>query len=167
MTRFLKRHPAAMVLLAWFTAGHAHAGCTISSSGLAFGAYPTLGFAGQLGSADVTSTATISVACQGMPASSSYTLALGPSAAGSGNRISTRYLANARGGDPMAFNLFTDANRTVVWGDGVTGALIRGTLDAGGSHSSVAVYGKIPAGQSTLRAGSFQGSMTLTLTYSP
>ena len=167
MTRFPKRHPAAMVLLALSAAGYAHAGCTTSSSGLAFGAYPTLGFAGQLGSADVTSTASISVACQGMPAGSSYTLALGPSAAGSGNRIGTRYLANTRGGDPMAFNLFTDANRTIVWGDGVTGALIRGTLDAGGSHSSVSVYGKIPAGQSTLRAGSFQGSMTITLTYSP
>ncbi|MBC7445253.1 MAG: spore coat protein U domain-containing protein [Polaromonas sp.] len=167
MTRFLKRCPAVMVLLAWFTAGQVQAGCTASSSGLAFGVYPTLGFAGQLGSADVTSTASISIACQGMPAGSFYTLALGPSAAGSGNRIGTRYLANTRGGDLMAFNLFTDANRTVVWGDGVTGALIRGTLDAGGSHSSVAVYGKIPAGQSTLRAGSFLGSMTITLTYNP
>jgi spore coat protein U-like protein len=165
MTRCLKLLPTAMVLLALSTDGHA--GCTTNFSGLAFGAYQTLGSAGTLVSADVTSTASINVTCQGMPAGSSYTLGLGPSAAGSGNRIGTRYLANTRGGDPMAFNLFTDANRTVVWGDGVTGALIRGTLDTGGSHSSVAVYGKIPAGQSTLRAGSFLGSMTITLTYNP
>ena len=165
MTRRLKRLPAAMVLLALSTAGHA--GCSTNVSGLAFGPYQTLGSGGTLVSADVTSTASIHVACQGMPAGSSYTLGLGPSTAGSGNRIDTRYMANTRGGDPMAFNLFTDANRTVVWGDGMTGALIRGTLDTAGSHASVAVYGKIPSGQSTLRAGSFLGSMTLTLTYNP
>jgi spore coat protein U-like protein len=167
ITRFLNLHPGAMVLLALSTAGHAHAGCTTSFSGLAFGAYQTLGSAGQLVSADVISTANINVVCQGMPGSSSYTLGLGPSATGSGNRIGTRYLANTRGGDLMAFNLFADANRTVVWGDGVTGALIRGNLDTVGSHSSVAVYGKIPAGQNTLRAGNFLGSMTITLTYNP
>lgn len=161
MTRLAKHHTAAVVLLAWSLAGCAHAGCTTSFSGMAFGAYATLV------SADVTSTAQIDVICQGMPEGGSYTLALGPSADGVGNRISTRHLANTRGGDLMAFNLFTDANRTAVWGDGVTGALILGTLDAGGRPSSMVVYGKIPAGQRTLRAGSFHGSMTITLTYNP
>jgi len=161
MTRLPKHHPAAIALLAWSMAGYAHAGCTSSSSGMAFGAYTTLV------SADVISAAQIDVVCQGMPDGSSYTLALGPSADGGGDRISTRYLANTRGGDLMVFNLFTDANRTVVWGDGVTGALIHGNLNAGGSPSSMVVYGKIPAGQRTLRAGSFHGSMTVTLTYNP
>lgn len=159
MTQFLKPLTAAIVLLALSTPGHA--GCTTSFSGLAFGAYPTLV------SADVTSSATISIDCQNMPGGSSYTLGLGPSAAGSGNRISTRYLSNTQGGDLMTFNLFTDANRTILWGDGVTGALIRGNLDTGGRQSSVAVYGRIPAGQNTLRAGSFLSSMTITLTYNP
>ena len=155
MNRMPKHHAAVLMLLAWSMAGYAHGGCTTSFSGMAFGAYPTLVLA------DVTSAANIDVICQGVQGGSSYTLALGPSTDGVGNRISTRYLVNTLGGDLMAFNLFTDANRTAVWGDGVTGALIHGNLDAVGSQSSVPVYGKIPAGQHTLRAGSFLGSMTI------
>jgi spore coat protein U-like protein len=37
----------------------------------------------------------------------------------------------------------------------------------GDSNQSQPVYGKIPAGQNTLRAGSFSDSLTMTLTYNP
>jgi spore coat protein U-like protein len=100
----------------------------------------------------------------------SYTLALGASADGTGDRISTRYLANSNGGANMAFNIYTDATRSIVWGNGSTGAVVSGSLPIvtfGSSTDNVTVYGKIPAGQNTLKAGIFTGSVTVTLTYNP
>ena len=146
----------------------AHAGsCTVSSTGLAFGAYQPLTFTGKLISQDVDSLATISVICYNMQTGGTYTIALGPSMVGSDNRVDIRYLANASDNDFMAFNVYTDTNRTTVWGDGATGALINGSIPTGTSNSSLWVYGRIPAGQNTLKPGSFSGSFTLTLTYNP
>lgn len=157
----------AMALL---TAGPAWAGCSVSSSGLSFGLYQPMTFAGQLTSADVLSTGTISISCNSLPSPGSYTLALGASADGAGDGISTRYLANSNGGSNMAFNIYTDARRSIVWGNGSIGALVSGSLPIvtlGGYTDNVTVYGKITAGQNTLKAGSFSGSVTMTLTYIP
>ena len=156
------------LLLALAAAGQARAGgCTVSSSGLAFGAYQPLTFAGKLTSAAVTSNASISVVCTGIVSGGAYTIALGPSTVGSGDRISTRYLGNSNGGDDMSFNIYTNASYSTFWGNGTTGGLVGGTIPTGDSNQSQPVYGKIPAGQNTLRAGSFSGSMTMTLTYNP
>lgn len=144
------------------------ASCSVSASGLLFGAYQPLVFPGKLSSQSVDSTATISVVCAAITGGGAYTIALGPSQAGSGNRISVRYMVNSQGGDLMMFNVYTDPLRTLIWGDGVTaGNLIGGQLAAGNSNLSVSVYGRIPAGQSTLKAGSFSASLPVTLTYNP
>jgi spore coat protein U-like protein len=170
MTHSWHHHPrpAAGILLALAAVGQAQAACAISSSGLAFGVYQPITFAGKLTSADKTSTATVSVVCTGIVTGGSYTLALGPSMVGSGNRISTRYLANASGGNNMAFNIYRELSYSTVWGDGVTaGSLIGGSIPAGDSSQSQSVYGKIPSGQSTLMAGAYSGSLTMTLSYNP
>lgn len=163
--RSLRGHTAAALLLALATAGQAQAGCTVSSSGMAFGAYQPLTFAGKLTSVDVTSNASISVVCSGIATGGAYTIALGPSTAG--NSISPRYLSNLSGGDNMVFNIYTAPTYSTIWGDGTTGAVISGGIPTGDSNQSQTVYGKIPAGQNMLRAGSFSGSMTMTLTYNP
>lgn len=157
---------------ALLTACPAWAGCSVSSSGLSFGLYQPMTFAGQLTSADVLSTGTISISCNNMPSPGSYTLALGASAnsAGASDGISTRYLANSNAGANMAFNVYTDARRSIVWGNGSIGALVSGSLPIvtlGSYTDNVTVYGKIPAGQNTLNAGIFSGSVTVTLTYNP
>lgn len=162
----LRRVMAATLLLA-LAAGSAQAGCTISSTGLAFGAYQPLTFAGKLTSAAVDSTATVSVVCTGINTAGPYTMVLGPSTAGSGDRVSTRYLTLSNGGAPMAFNVYTDASRTIVWGNGTTGALLSGSIATGNSNQSHTVYGRIPAGQNTLKAGSYSDSLTMTITYTP
>ena len=148
----------------------AHAGgCSVSSTGLAFGPYQTLAFAGKLASADVSSTATISIRCTGISLGGSYTLSLGPTAAG-GAAINPRRMANSNGGDPMLFNAYTDAARTTIWGDGSTGSQFAGTIAInllGVQNFSHTVYGKIPSGQKTLKAGSFSSAPTMTLTYNP
>lgn len=148
--------------------GAGAAGCSVSSPGMAFGAYQPLSFPGRFSSADVNSDATVTVACTGIVGGGPYTITLGPSLAGSGDRIGTRYLANPAGGPDMAFNVYLDPNHVTVWGDGITaGATIGGSIPPGDSNQSHPVYGRIPAGQNTLKAGSFSGALTITISYSP
>lgn len=158
---------SAALLISLLLAGPAQAACSVSSSGLAFGAYQPLTFSGKLLSSDVTSVADVAVVCTGIVNGGSYSIALGPSTLGGGDGISTRYLANARGGDLMRFNLYTDPTYTTVWGHGATGSVIGGSIPAGDSNQSQAVYGKIPAGQHTLSVGSFAATLTMTLSYNP
>lgn len=162
--RTLRAALAAIVAIGWQAGAHAGS-CTVSSPGLAFGIYQPLTFTGKLLSADKTSDASVSVACSGLAEGGSYSIALGPGTAG--NSIIPRYLANSNGGDPMAYNVYRDAAYTSVWGDGFTGSLITGSLPVGDSSQSHTVFGRIPAGQNTLKAGSFSGALTITLTYNP
>ncbi len=156
-------------LAALIASGAAQAGCTVSSSGLAFGAYQPLSVSGNLISSDKTSDASIAIVCTGISVLSSYTLALGPSTTGAGDRISNRYLSNTSGGADMLFNVYTNPLHTTVWGNGSTGSLISGVIpiSLGSTTQTVTVYGRIPGGQATLRAGSFSGSLLMTLTYNP
>lgn len=165
----LHRTVLALSVGLWAAASSVLAGsCTVSSSGLAFGAYQPLTFTVKLTSVNVFSTATVSVLCTGIVTGGSYTISLGAGSYGPGDRISTRYLNNTtHGGDYMVYNLFTEASYTTVWGNGSTGALLNGNIPTGGSNLSHTVYGKIPAGQSTLKAGSFSDSPSMTVTYNP
>ena len=163
----------ALCLCMWAQADNAHAlvaTCSVSSTGMAFGIYQPLTFAGKLTSVDKTSTANVSVVCTGLLATGGYTISLGPSTYGTGNLISTRYLNNAtNGGANMAYNIFTEGTYTTIWGNGTTGSLVTGTsaLIIGTSTNNHTVYGKVLAGQNTLKAGSFSDSLAMTLTYNP
>jgi spore coat protein U-like protein len=144
--------------------------CSVNSTGLAFGAYQPITFPGKLTSADKTSTATVTVSCSGLLTAGAYSISLGPAHYGAGNGISTRYLNNTpNGGSPMAYNVYTSATYGTVWGNGTTGAVISGSapLILGSSTNNHTVYGKIPANQTTLKAGSFSDSLTMTITYTP
>lgn len=143
------------------------AGCNVSSTGLAFGSYNPLNLPGGSPSPAKTADASISIACTGIVGGGSFTLALGPSSIGPGDRISTRYLANGGGGDHMAFNVYTTSGYSAIWGDGMTGSVMGGSIPAGDSTQPLTVFGRIPAGQHTLKTGSFSGALTVTLTYDP
>ena len=159
-----RRLMAATLLLALAVAGSAQAACSVTSPGLAFGAYQPLTFAGKLTSAAVTSMATVSVNCDLVNGLLGYTLKLGRSTAG--DSINPRYLATAtNGGANMVFNVYTDPAYSTIWGDGTTGGsslITHGALNGQFDHT---VYGRIPAGQNTLKAGSFSGTLTITVTY--
>ena len=158
------------LVVSLLTVGPAWAVCSVSSTGMSFGAYQPLLFSGKLTSADVLSTGTIAITCSAVLTLGSYTLALGPNTVGMGDGISTRYMANSSGGANMMFNIYTDSNRSLVWGNGNLGSLISGSLPIitiGSQTQNVTVYGKIPAGQNNLKAGSYSGSMRMTLTYNP
>lgn len=140
------------------------ASCSLAAGSLVFPPYQPLTLAGRIASRAAESTATITVSCSGT-GGGSYSIALGPSASGS---VVTRELVNASGGPAMAFNIFVDANYLGVWGDASGGNLLTGTIPATlPGSASHRVYGRIPAGQSGVRAGSFGAVLQMTLSYDP
>ncbi|MDB5907735.1 MAG: Spore coat domain protein [Massilia sp.] len=157
----------ALGCLAAADGARAAGACSISSTGLAFGSYQPLTFAGKLLSSDKTSWATISVVCTAIAVGGAYTISLGPGNYGAGNRITNRYLNNTNGGDYMLFNVYTDGAYTIVWGGAGAGSTLNGSILAGSTNQSLTVYGKVPGGQHTLKAGSYSDSMVMTITYVP
>jgi spore coat protein U-like protein len=157
---------AAVALCSLACAANAVAGaCSVSATPMAFRPYQPLTFAGKLNSTDGTADASVSVSCTGFAGGVNYTIALAPSSAGSS--IVPRYLSHDGGGPGMAFNVYLDGAYTSVWGDGFTGAVIRGSIATGDSSKTHTVYGKLPSGQSSLRVGNYSGALTMRITYDP
>ena len=146
------RFPAA--LLALIAAAPAPA-CTISSAGVAFGAYNPRA----TGADDVTGT--ISVACA--PSVSAPVVQLSTGQSGS---YSTRRLE--AGSWDLNYNLYTNTARTTVWGNGTGGSqsqtLSGGTVSGGQRRFSRTVYGRIPALQN-VGVGSYSDTVVMTVIF--
>lgn len=119
-------------------ASTAQAGCFIAAGGMSFGAYNV---------ADPFPRDTmlvLTVSCQEVQARD-VSISIGPSANSGGIQI--RQMKWAAGNDILSYNLFADASRTQVWGDGTSAApvVVQGvTRD---SPQQLVVFGRIPAGQ--------------------
>ena len=82
--------------------------------------------------------------------------------------MSVRYLNNSTGVDGLvAFNVFIDPGYSFIWGDGIRGVLLRGVMPPGGSNRTHTVYGRVPEGQTLLKAGTYSSAMTITISYDP
>jgi len=131
--------------------------CVVGASGVAFNMYDPIGGALR------DSSGTITVYCNGdQGVQVSYTIVL---TAGSGS-YSARTISLS--GVAINYNLYTDAARTLVWGDGTSGTnIITGTVTLTGSTTSTShtVYGRIPASQTQARAGQYSDTLTVQLTY--
>jgi len=124
----------------------AWAACTVSAAGVAFGSYDP--FSGT----SLDSTGNVAVTCS--PAAP-YTVALSPGYAAQTGR-EMRSDANA-----LAYNLFTDATRSSVWGDG-TG--LTSTVSGSGTAGGHPIYGRIPARQN-VAAGSYSDTIIVTISF--
>jgi spore coat protein U-like protein len=145
----MRRAVAAFTMLALGLLAAAPAGaanCTIGVISVVFGTYNTLSLASLNGAGSVT------VTCD---ASDSYTVAL---SSGQGS-MTSRKLVN--GTNVMYYNLYTDALRSMIWGDGTMGTTL---VSATGTGTTYTVYGLIPGGQN-LPAGSYNDSITVTLDF--
>ncbi len=131
--------------------------CNVSTTGVAFGDYPSI-----LNQTRDTS-GSITVTCEGTAGEQvNYTL---QATAGSGS-FSARTMASAD--SSLTFNLYTDAARTLVFGDGSAGtATISGSMTLGDGPTSRVhtIYGRIPAGQSLSKVGSYIDQISVVLTY--
>ncbi len=121
--------------------------CSISVQGINFGSYDVFG------SQSVDSTGNVSVTCD---TSTTYSISLSPGSGSYASRAMTNGLYQ------LNYNLYTDATRSVIWGDGAGGTgTVGGTWTADVNHT---VYGSIPAGQNAY-VGSYSDSITVTLTF--
>lgn len=77
---------------------------------------------------------------------------------GSGN-ISARSLAHATLSESFTYQLYSNAGRTTVWGDGVTGT----ALTSSGPSQTLVVYGQTTG--TPAAAGSYSDSVQVTVTY--
>ena len=144
---------AAMSVLALLAPGAANA-CTVGASGVAFGAYDTLSPTPDDG------VGTVSVLCHPRV----HFVDVGLSTGQSGT-YSTRTMRN--GSASLSYNLYTDAARTTVWGDGVAAPLVTvnpGSVNAGDRTLVRTIYGRIPAQQS-VPFGTYNDTIMVTLTF--
>ena len=160
---------AAVALLAACTAlapprAEASFGCSVAAVGVNFGAYDPL-----LATPD-DSSGRVSVTCSNVPNTGAntvnYTVALSQGTAGN---FAPRRLAS--GAARLDYNLFRDAGRTQVWGNGTSGSfLISGTMRVGpgqgnGTRTNTHdIFGRIPAQQDTA-TGAYADTIVVTLTF--
>jgi len=145
---------AAVALAVAFMPAPARA-CTISVTGVAFGAYDP-----QLPAPD-DSTGTVDLACH--PSVQSPVVSMN---AGSYGSMATREMAS--GTNRLDYNLYTTIARTVVWGDGSQGSatvtMTGGRVNAGVRRFSRTIYGRIPTGQ-FVAPGTYGDTITVTVTF--
>lgn len=133
--------------------------CTTSATGFVFGVYQPLTGAPNL------STGTVTVNCNPglLSILVSYTISLGP---GSGGSFASRSMSGP--GGLLGYQLYRDALRTQVWGDGTAGTT---TVTDGYLLGLIlpvirnyTVYGRIPGG---LQAGigAYADTVLVVLTY--
>jgi spore coat protein U-like protein len=90
----------------------------------------------------------------------SFTVAL---SAGNSNDFTTRTMSN--GSNTLAYNLYVDSNRMMIWGDGTGGTSTQtfsGLLSL--LSTSFTVYGRAPKSQYPA-PGSYTDTITVTVTY--
>lgn len=135
---------ALSIAVLLISVGSAHAAtCTVSTTSVAFGTHTFLT------TSPSDSTGTISVSCD-MVANYSIVIL--------GGFSGTLARAMTSGSNQLGYNLFTDATRTVVWGDGSAGGgRVSGSGTTGATHT---VYGRIPAGQN-VPAGNYSDALVV------
>ncbi|WP_082925493.1 spore coat U domain-containing protein [Erythrobacter neustonensis] len=130
--------------------------CTATASAASFGTY------NPVSTAPTDTTATITVNCTGL-VSLLGSVEISASAGSSGNRAQRTL---RQGGNALAYNLYTDPARTIVFGDGTAGTQnitlpLNGLLIFG---QSALVHGRIPARQ-WARTGSYADTIVVTIVY--
>lgn len=121
--------------------------CVISATALSFLAYN--------GVVDVA-TSSISMTCSN---TTNYNVGLNAGLA-SGATVSTRRMSS--GANRLSYSLYSDASRTLNWGQTVGTDTVTGT--GNGTAQVLTVYGRIPAGQ-FVSPGNYNDIVIATVTY--
>jgi spore coat protein U-like protein len=123
--------------------------CTISATGLSFGAYTGTALPG---------TSTISVNCTG---GTTYNVGLNPGTS-TGATVTTRKMTGQFLNGTLAYSLFSNSGRSTNWGNTVGTDTVAGT--GSGAAQTLTVYGNIPAGTAPAADG-YSDTITATVTY--
>ena len=132
------------------------ASCSVANTTLTFGSVDPL----VLASTDADAQADISVTCSN---TTSYNVGLDAGLT-TGATVTTRQMdISGTGTDKLNYSLYSDSARSVNWGNTVGTDTVVGT----GSGSAIAhtVYGRIPSGQNNAPVGTYNDTVTITVTY--
>jgi spore coat protein U-like protein len=121
--------------------------CSLSASALSFGTYT---------STQLDAASSLSVTCT---STTPYTISLN-AGNGSGATVATRKMTSA--GNTLNYTLYSDSSRSALWGQTVNTDTVAGT--GSGSAQSLAIYGRIAAGQAPVPA-IYSDLITATITY--
>ena len=126
--------------------------CTVAVTSLNFGSYNVFA------STPTDSTATIVIDCNGNARDLRISIGRGSASSFGARRMS-------KGSERLFFNVYRDAARTAIWGDGTGGSQVE-IVDRVQNNQphQVAVYGRVPAGQD-VSAGSYTESVIVTIDY--
>lgn len=155
---------AAMIVLCAPKAANAscigvNCSCSVSAGTLDFGAY------NPWDANDVKLTTDIAVTCSALVAglNVSYDIKLDKGVHGT---LTDRKMS--RGAETLSYNLFKDQDRTIIWGDGVSGGtqlVSDAYLLALLSHTRhYTVYGKLPKAQN-VGVGNYSDTITVTVVF--
>lgn len=133
--------------------------CSASTSSVAFGVHDPLS-----GSA-TSSTGNVAVTCGGvLGLLVPYDIELSPGGYGT---YSARQMGS--GVNRLNYNLYTSGTFATVWGDGSGSTqIVSGSVTIvllGGTTENHTVYGRIPAGQTSVVPGSYSDTVTVTVIY--
>ena len=124
------------------------ADCNVTSSGMSFGSYDVFA----INHTDSVGTLTVNCSVE-----TPYTLKLDPNSSGN---FSERKMSN--GTDFLIYNIYSDAARTFIWGDGTDNSVtISGQTGATGQHP---LYGRISARQN-VSVGNYSDTIIVTIVF--
>ncbi len=81
---------------------------------------------------------------------------------GSGASFTSRRMTF--GANLLQYNLYTNAGRTTIWGDGTGSTGTLGGTGTGGVQN-VTVYGRVGSGQTSVPPGAYEDTVSVTVTY--
>jgi len=143
-----------MLLIFLSLCNQAHGVCNVTATSVNFGTYDVF----------VTtpddSTGTITIVCDRN--TSPVRTSIGPSPNSGG--FNPRQMRRTPGVVRLNYNLFTNAARTTIWGDGTAGTSTVSSNARRNRPVTLTVYGRIPAEQD-VRIGSYSETLTVTITY--
>jgi spore coat protein U-like protein len=146
------RAAAAVAMVLWAAGDAAAAGCSVSATSVNFGTYDVFD------SAPNDSTGTITLRCNGGAKDVAVEIDRGGA-----STFALRRMVN--GGSQLRYNLYLNAARTTVWGDGTGGTL---PYDVGNPPNNkdvtLTIFGRI-APEQDVSSGSYSDSVTVTVNY--
>ena len=131
----------------------ARAACSLSSVAIAFGNYdPTI-------TTPLDTAGSLVYHCSQKDHNIMITLSQGGGASFAGRRM-------VNGADQLFYNLYLDAGRTIIWGDGTGGtqSFFIGNPQSNNQDLSVPMFGRIPASQN-VKVGAYTDTITVTLSF--
>lgn len=139
----------------WVAAQAQGAGCRFQSvTGLNFGSYDPFS------PVPLDTTGQVQFVCVGGFNIRSVTVQLSQ---GSSNSFTPRQMSS--GSDRLNYNLYLDADRSMIWGDGTGGTQQRGPFIPGNNVlNTLTIYGRIPA-QQWVAPGLYTDSLRVTIIF--